>query len=250
MRGAFLVMSSAFVAATAGCLAPVAEGPPNLELPDGGVAEVTCGDGGTYGIGHDATLIRAGSLKQPVYFDGCTRIVGRLQIGAERTLEPYRKVRRVDRELGLSYLVELRTLEPLSNLSQIGGIIIQRLPVLSNLSGLENVREVTQPGAVAIFQNEALRSLSVLQSTRFSGSGLLTISDNPKLENLDGLQGITSVKTLIVTGNSSLSSLSGLSNLQTIEGDVDFYSNPLLPRAEIDKLLARVRVGGAVRIAP
>jgi hypothetical protein len=250
MRTALLAMSSAVVAATAGCLAPVVEGPSNPELPDGGLAEVACGDGGIYGIAYDGARIRDGSLKQPVYFDGCTRIVGRLKIGAERSLEPYRKVRQVERELDLSYLVETRTLEPLSNLIQTGGFIIQRLPVLPNLSGLENVREVTQPSTIAIFQNDSLVSLSTLKATRFLGSGILTISDNSKLENLDGLEGIASVKSLTITGNRSLTNLSGLSSLQAIEGDVDFYLNPLLPRAEIDKLLARVRVGGAVRIAP
>jgi hypothetical protein len=223
-----------------GCLTPVAEGPNLDPVPsDGGVAEVTCGDGGTYGV-------RSNGLK---FFEGCTRIRGRLNIDSESSLEPYARITVVDRELWLSYLIEARDLEPLKSVSSVGGLLLQRAPLLTTLEGLEGLRRVGPSGGLQVFQNDKLVSLSALKGSNF-GAGLLLISDNRSLANLDGLQNFTEATELRVTGNDALSDLSGLSNLRRVAGDVTFYSNPRLSRAEVERFVARLQVTGTVRIAP
>jgi Receptor L domain len=223
-----------------GCLTPVVEGPDLGPVPsDGGVAEVTCGDGGTYGV-------RSNGLK---FFEGCTRIRGRLNIDSENSLEPYLKITVVDRELWLSYLIETRDLEPLKSVSSVGGLLVHRAPLLTTLEGLEGLRTVGSLGGVVILQNEKLVSLSVLGPSRIAG-GPLVISNNRALANLDGLQSVTTLAELKVTGNDALSDLSGLSNLQRVEGDVTFFASPRLSRAEVERFVARLQVGGTVRISP
>src|SRR5260221_12461135 len=52
-------------------------------------------------------------------------------------------------------------------------------------------------------------------------SGSLTISNNPRLTNLNGLRGITSVTTLIIRANSLLTSVNGFQGLTPLSTELE-----------------------------
>jgi hypothetical protein len=72
----------------------------------------------------------------------------------------------------------------------------------------------------------------------------MTIGGNDSLESLDGLQGVTHLRSLTINDNKILRDLAGLSNLKRVDGDVDLQGNPEL--RGVEGFLRGVDVGGRV----
>jgi hypothetical protein len=60
----------------------------------------------------------------------------------------------------------------------------------------------------------------------------VTIFDCASLENLHGLEELTSANSLQILGNASLESLRALSGVTAIDLDLSIYGNPSLPTCE------------------
>ncbi len=80
---------------------------------------------------------------------------------------------------------------------------------------------------------------------RVGGEVWIRLDNTDKLSTLDGLESLREAGGLLIESNGGLTSLSGLSALETVRGDLSIRGNRVLPKAEVDALLARVRVGGA-----
>jgi len=75
--------------------------------------------------------------------------------------------------------------------------------------------------------------------------GVINLFRSPGFLTLHGLENLQIVEgNLFVHLNENLMSVAALEKLHTVTGDVLFESNPLVPRAELDALDARVTVGG------
>jgi hypothetical protein len=118
-------------------------------------------------------------------------------------------------------LLELQALSSISAMSGVtsvaDGIVIKNVPLLDDLSPLADVSEL---GNLMVFGTgiEDLHGLESLTNVQF----LVAISANPSLTTLDGLDALTTVEDLFISGN------------------------PLLPQAEAEAFAATVDVGGEV----
>lgn len=199
-------------------------------------------------------------------------IIGITSNDALVSLEGLNNLTTVNGELSLHNNSSLQTLEALSNLKRITGtaeigpggkLWIQENPLLTDLTGLNNL-EIVQK--IQISNNEGLTSLSGLENvtvidgksvntsnylqisgnnslTSLNGlhnltslgyydaasetnSGDLEISNNPALENLSELNALTKVYSgLTVNSNENLESLEGLENLSIIGGSLIIGEN-------------------------
>lgn len=101
-------------------------------------------------------------------------------------------------------------------------------------------------GRLNFFRPFNLTNLRGLDRLRVVGGEVFIRLDNAdKLSSLDGLGSLREVGELLIEDNGGLTSLSGLAALETVRGDLSIRENRALPKAEVDALLARVRVGGA-----
>jgi hypothetical protein len=228
-----------------GCLAPVSEDPPGerVALPDGGF-DLICGDGGVYGIGIEArresVLARDGG--PPVFSKACTHIRGSLYLGGEIDFTPYQNIKTIEGSLDLGYYpVEEIDLVAFRNLRSV-----QRIRVFSTVGRLLTLDGLSPDtvfgGGVEIFSAPGLKTITALKKTLVRGGRLMI--KQTELESLDGLQGVTQVQRLEITGNLRLKDLSGLDNLTRVDGDVDLRGNPSL--RGVDAFLSRIQVSGTV----
>ncbi|WP_170110494.1 hypothetical protein [Flavilitoribacter nigricans] len=115
----------------------------------------------------------------------------------------------------------IRSLEGLSQLTEVRGLDIINTYTLENLHGLENLTSVL--GRVLIRGNQGLKDLNGLSG--FTSLGIF-IENNPALTSLRGLENLTAAGLKIV-GNESLENLEGLENVQSI-GTLEIYENDAL----------------------
>jgi hypothetical protein len=125
--------------------------------------------------------------------------------------------------------LEIRTNAALASLQglmleSVGGLTIDRNPLLADLDGLSTLTSVL--GDVMLHQNDALVDITGLRSLS-ELSGRFGIRFNAKLPSLDGLENITRAMGLSVDGNSVLTSLEGVRNLREVGGLV-IDGNPML----------------------
>ncbi len=112
-----------------------------------------------------------------------------------------------------------------SMLERVGELQIINTDSLTSLYGLHNLDTISNV-VIFIEDNQALVSTAGLNGAIFhnlnnSIDSYVAIRNNPKLENLNGLEGITHVSgQLRINNNPMLSDISGLSNLHTA-GDLD-----------------------------
>jgi hypothetical protein len=78
--------------------------------------------------------------------------------------------------------------------------------------------------------------------------GELSITDNPALAVVDGLDDVQAVGSLTVSGNLALTSVAGLGGLQEIREGGAIRDNPALPAADVHALLAGIDGGDAVQV--
>ncbi len=122
---------------------------------------------------------------------------------------------------------DITNLTGLSAVTVIGGYLyIQNNPLLTSLSGLENVSSIGSPGDLFwIRGNDTLIDLTGLQNVTSIG-GDLWIDDNNSLTTLAGLDKLNAVHgELKIVGNDTLSSLTGLDSLKLVSGRFSLLDN-------------------------
>lgn len=136
-------------------------------------------------------------------YPGCTNILGNVTIQG----------------------TDITNLNGLLGIDSIGkNLYIQSNISLTSLGGLDSLISIGQ--RFRIEGNSVLTSLNglgLLSSVGFSGSGgfpiliTFTISDNPNLSSLDGMENLHHIKGAFeISNNTSLTSLTGLENLHTV----------------------------------
>lgn len=117
---------------------------------------------------------------------------------------------------------DITNLDGLGQIEIISRLLIKNTSSLVNLDGLSNITNFSASDAgggilplsvLEIKENEALESISSLQSINSVILFKVNISDNPLLSSLNGLQNINA-GTYTIDDNSSLTSLEGLDGLE------------------------------------
>ncbi len=107
------------------------------------------------------------------------------------------------------------------------GLAIMNSGSLVNLEGLEKIEGFS--GRVFIAENPVLTDISALAPALDPNSIELTITGNPVLIDLQGLEAIVSAEMVTVQDNAALLDLSGLDGLQAVKpGSLVIASNPQL----------------------
>lgn len=129
----------------------------------------------------------------------------------------------------------ITSLEGFNNLAQLGTLEILNSPTLTDISALSNLTYLRS--RITIAGNPALLSLQGLHNVESLGfvtdpsegigsTGLLQIWDNDALLNLEGLNSLQEVWSLIwITGNDNLKSFEGLNNFETLGKDIYITEN-------------------------
>lgn len=119
-----------------------------------------------------------------------------------------------------------------------------RADTLDPLRDLERV-----DGNLTIFRNHALDGVAALAHLQqVGGTFSIRLDESEAFIDLDGLESLREVGELELSGNGLLASLRGLRALATVRGNVTIRNNPMLPRAEVDWLLARIDVQGTITV--
>ena len=130
-----------------------------------------------------------------------------------------------------------------------GGIHLPDASRPDRLAPLHALRRLD--GRFTIFRNHALEDLRDLANLESVGGMFsIRIDDSDGLfTSVDGLSSLCEVGSLQLDFNRWLQRLDGLSALEVVRGDVQITGNAELSSAEIDALLDRVRVEGAIEVA-
>ncbi len=160
-----------------------------------------------------------------------TGVDGLLQIGSYISTDPN----------------SITDLTPLRSIIRANNVHIVNNQSLKTLSGLENIRDISE--SILVYGNPKIRSLSVFRNIT-NDHVALTIYENESITGLDGLQGIrefhnvdivnnkslldlyalenaTRMSCLYIENNKTLTSLNGLENLESVNC-LYIWSNPLL----------------------
>lgn len=118
-------------------------------------------------------------------------------------------------------------LTPLSNLSSVTDLRVGSNAELESLEGLNNIKVEHY---LSILFNPNLKDLDVISEMPFSVLPVgLHITGNTSIENIDGLQKITSIANfLTISENDKLQNIDGLSNLISVDGRLTVNKNPLI----------------------
>ena len=140
----------------------------------------------------------------------------------------------------------ISTLEGLENLTNIETHLFIQGSSLTSLKGLEGLTEI--PISLSINDNPNLVSLeglnNIVKISNNNTSGELYIARNELLENLEGLNNLTTLGygQLYVIENNSLKSFNGLESLTTIGGTLRIDYNPVLESIEALSNLTQVNL--------
>jgi len=126
----------------------------------------------------------------------------------------------------------LSDLDELSALESIGGSLsITGNDRLTSLAGLSTLQSIAGD-ELTISDNPDLASIAGLEGVTELGQALpapparITISDNPDLTHLDGMPSLSSLEgTLTISNNDSLTDISGVENIVTLSGPVVISGN-------------------------
>ncbi len=121
---------------------------------------------------------------------------------------------------------DISDISGLSHFQSIGSNLFIENTSLTDLNGLHNVESID--GHLIIRDNLNLSSINNLSLINIGG--ILDISGNPQLQNLDGLEGITNLNNgaLVIDDNDMLTNIDGLSNIQNIAYNVFITNNDML----------------------
>jgi len=120
---------------------------------------------------------------------------------------------------------DITDLSPLATLQKVrGGLLIDGNPLLTELSGLENVDSV---GALIIAGNPQLGSISAISLTQDDIASIV-IYNNDNLMSIDGFNSLTNSDNIEIMNNNALASITGFQNLQTVMGKIHIHFHPNL----------------------
>ncbi len=128
--------------------------------------------------------------------------------------------------IGLSDNPSLISIEQLSNITDMtGDFRLRKLPGISNLKPFQKLRSI---GRHLLISQMSLQDLTGLQGITSIG-GTLVINNNDNLLNLDGLNSLNSVgEDFKIRENAKLINLNGLSNLQYVGYSLNINHNEVL----------------------
>lgn len=170
----------------------------------------------------------------PINYPECTHILGSVYIeeaipGTITNLDGLSNIDSIGRILQIYNNTILPNLLGLQNLRYIGGIFeIDNNNSLENFNGLQNLSYIETGLTVGRAFNSSLVA-SPINLTGLEGltkiNGFLQIFDNDRLENLDGLENLTTVKVLRIADNPMLQSLNGIKNINADSLDLENVSD-------------------------
>ena len=144
---------------------------------------------------------------------GCETFEGNITINSIDQLAQLQNVCEVVGNVSLSGITGLTVLPDFNNLFSItGSLTINSNLVLTNISGLENLRQV---GALTISNHPELITISAFDNLI---TGSVDIRLNPKLTSVTGFGKIESAASLIIFNNPVLSNIPSFSNLKQVGG--------------------------------
>jgi len=160
--------------------------------------------------------------------------VGHVTLSSQRAVDAFR-CEEVNGLLTISG-DDITNLNALSSLAQVRGLHITGNPLLTNLDGLSHLEAIRTNGntdyaALLISGNTALEDIDGLSSLReINGKGYIftiAISENPRLNNLNGLFSLSKVGPgaeggIRIHNNVSLENVDGLSGIMKIHPPVKF----------------------------
>lgn len=204
----------------------------------------------------------------------CTHITGDVRIiervaGDITSLAGLQQITQIDGSLIVANSQALPGLGGLEGLVSIGRTLqISGNTLLTSLEGLSNVSTIGE--GIYVADNAALPALAGLE--QISITGFITLTNNPALEHLDGLRGLTGLNRylqllnnnripnlrglahlvsvgefLSITQNDGLLNLSGLEKLQSVGGHLIINSNPALN--SLAALQTLTQISGQLSIA-
>jgi len=121
---------------------------------------------------------------------------------------------------------DIVNLGPLSNIDSITeSLYVYNNDLLPNLDGLNGLTWVGQ--FVGIELNGSLESIQGLQGLTQvgGGAGIVNVIDNPLLQSLSGLEGLTALGSLSIINNPLLGNLIGVHNITTLAGALQVDGN-------------------------
>ena len=191
--------------------------------------EVTVTDGGNNcGTFCNQDQITLSTQAEVDAFCGCETISGDLIIGNTdnqamtniTSLAPLKDLTSIAGNFFI-YRTQIDNFIGLEGLTDLGGsILISNNPNITDMEGLGNIGVVN--GALNISDNFALTSLDGLNLTSLLR---FTSTNNPKLVNLNGLNTLTHLASIGLTGPHALTDLTGLENLTSLgEGEPTGYA--------------------------
>lgn len=177
--------------------------------------------------------------------------------GQINNLHGLENIKYINKDLDISFVHNLETLEGLNNLDSIGGaLILCPSEVFRSFSGLDKLKRIGE--SLNVENNTALDNFQGLENlisirgvlnvhmsgiNSFSGLdnlkelGALILMDNNNLETLNGLENIELLFTIDIFGNQNLKTLKGLNNLKEIIGPFYLiYNNELTDLNGLNKL--------------
>ncbi|MEM1120781.1 MAG: hypothetical protein AAGJ18_10055, partial [Bacteroidota bacterium] len=205
-------------------------------------------------------------------FCGCEVIEGQLRIGSGsifetcdiNSLESLSVLKAVKESVSIvgTQLVNLRGLDNLTRVEE--GFRMSFNALLKNLSGLDQLKYVGS--SLTLFDHNKLENIDVLSNLNYVGGGIgitknsllknlagftnlqvntltsISISENPSLITLDGLEGIESLtgtgfQGLTIENNENLQDVSALSSIRSIAGKFFLRSNPKLSCCSLTHLV-------------
>jgi hypothetical protein len=105
---------------------------------------------------------------------------------------------------------------------------VERNPLLVNFKGLSKLKMTR--GIVQIYYNNSLVNFEGLDSYGAASEGQMMITENEKLQNLNGLNHFKFVGSdFFISNNPSLTDISALANLAQVYGRIYIINNALLP---------------------
>lgn len=141
---------------------------------------------------------------------------------------------------------DLATLAGLNSLSHVGfNLVVRDNPALTSVADLESL---TVLAGLGVWGNASLTSLDLPHIEKLDALGIGDCGfsfnpgvDNPSLQTLDGLTGLTTIGEVIIGSQSSLSSIARLHEVAAAGGfsvhDSHITNNPSLPFGDVELLM-------------
>lgn len=150
-------------------------------------------------------------------------------------LSPLSSILRVTHQIEVQSNPMLTSLSGLENIEIVAGLVLSNNDNLSSLDGLQGIKVISgsnffsgqvllNDGVISLFNNPSLTSITALSNIRPQTLSSINIT-NTGVTTLEGLENITSIESLGITNNDSLTSLEALQGLTSISDLVFIIRN-------------------------